>query len=172
MSQARLQTPLLHRHRNPCSPSEHGVGAGVGSRSRECPRWWIGSHVRAPRVRPGGCTGELAGSNVESPGNIHRRFLFTASSMKRTCVGGASARSACTPHRQPEHRARLTHYGLRVLQLDGSSSIDDIVFQIHAEVALECMRGNMYNKWHSFPPLWVAFVIGPTSDPARYNLHL
>ena len=147
-------------------------GAGVGSRSRECPRWWIGCHVRAPRVRPGGCTGELAGSNVESPGNIHRRFLFTASSMKRTCVGGGVCPIYMHSPPTTEHRARLTHYGLRVLQLDGSSSIDDIVFQIHAEVALECMRDNMYNKWHSFPPLWVAFVIGPTSDPARYNLHL
>ena len=58
-----------------------------------------------------------------------------------------------------------------MLRLDGGSSVDDIVFEIYAYVALEGMRAKMISKWHSFPPLWVAFVIGPTSDPARYNLH-
>ena len=65
----------------------------------------------------------------------------------------------------------MTHYGCRALRLDGGSNICDEVFEIYGYVALECMRANMTKKKHSIPPLWVAFVIGPTGAPARYNLH-
>ena len=65
----------------------------------------------------------------------------------------------------------MTHYGCRVLRLEGGSSIDDIVFEIYGYVALTCMDFNMRHKKLSLPPLWVALVIGPTGDPARYNLH-
>ena len=65
----------------------------------------------------------------------------------------------------------MTHYGLRVLQLEGGSSIDDDVFEIFGYVALQCIDANMRHKKLSLPPLWVALVIGPTGDPARYNLH-
>ena len=65
----------------------------------------------------------------------------------------------------------MTHYGCRVLRLDGGSSIDDKIFEIFSYVALTCMRANMMSEKHSLPPLWVALVIGPTGDPARYNLH-
>ena len=67
--------------------------------------------------------------------------------------------------------ARVTHYGLPVLRVDGSSKINNEVFEAYAYIALECMRANMTKKKHSIPPLWVAFVIGPTGAPARYNLH-
>jgi len=65
----------------------------------------------------------------------------------------------------------VTHYGLRVLRVDGGSNINDALFEIYAYIALEAMRANMTKKKHSIPPLWVAFVIGPTGAPARYNLH-
>ena len=58
-SQARLRTPP--RFRTPGSPSQLRVQAGVGSRSRECPRGCAGGARTCPRFRVGGCTGELAG---------------------------------------------------------------------------------------------------------------
>ena len=49
------------RSRTPGSPSQPRVQAGVGSRSRECPRGCAGGARTCPRFRVGGCTGELAG---------------------------------------------------------------------------------------------------------------
>ena len=59
--------------------------------------------ARGPRPctpRPAGrMYGGTCGMTFESRGIIRRRFLFTASSLKRTCVGGeTSARSACITH--------------------------------------------------------------------------
>ena len=74
------------------------------------------------------------------------------------------ARSVCTPHSQPELCARLTHYGVPVLRLQGDANIKDGISTEYAEMAIEIMRSNIRH-----PPLWLAFVSGPTGDPERYN---
>ena len=73
------------RSRSPGSPSQPQVKAGVGSRSRECPRVCQGS-TDVPPVAGGRVYGGTCGMSVDVRGIIRRRFLFTASSLKRTCV--------------------------------------------------------------------------------------
>ena len=63
----------------------------------------------------------------------------------------------------------MTQHGLRMLLLNGDISVEDKVFKSYAAVPIESMRGNMTMPMPSLPPLWLAFVSGPTGDPARYN---
>ena len=67
------------RSRSPGSPSQPQVKAGVGSRSRECPRVCQES-TDVPPIAGGRVYGETCGMSVDVRGIICRRFLFRASS--------------------------------------------------------------------------------------------
>ena len=67
------------RSRSPGSPSQPQVKAGVGSRSRECPRVCQGS-TDVPPIAGGRVYGETCGMSVDVRGIICRRFLCRASS--------------------------------------------------------------------------------------------
>ena len=64
MSQARLQTPLLHRHRNPCSPSEHGWG-----------RVWVRGHGSARGGGSGATSVPPVSGRADVRGNLRDRML-------------------------------------------------------------------------------------------------
>ena len=62
-----------------------------------------------------------------------------------------------------------------MMSLQGDPTINEDVFKAYGAVAIELMKGNMAMRetsdrslWH--PPLWLAFVSGPTGDPTRYNM--
>ena len=65
------------------------------------------------------------------------------------------------------HECPIT--GAPRMKLIGRCEINNDVFKIVAALAIELMKCNMANgAWH--PPLWLAFVSGPTGDSTRYNM--
>ena len=78
-SHACLRTPPPLPEPRLALPTSGEGGAGVGSRSRECPRVCQGG-TDVPPVAGGRVYGETCEMSVDVRGIIRRRFLFRASS--------------------------------------------------------------------------------------------